>query len=138
MPIKDRETFIALLHKLGHPEDPEALKAAREIAHRMKEAGADWAALLSPTGVVHAQMDEDADEAGPADAGPGDEAPAPAGDAASDLAAVERLLKGFELSADTRDMLEDFKEDIKQGAFSPADRRYVQSLEARLKGAKKK
>ena len=140
MPIKDRDSFIALLHKLGHPEDQDALAAAREIAHRVKEEGADWAALLSPTGVVHAQVDRDDDEA-PGHVHAGDEdaaAPAAVGDTAGDLAAIGRLLAGQQISADTREMLEDMKQDIKEGEFSAADRRYLQSLEARLAGTKKK
>jgi hypothetical protein len=145
MPFKDhaeRESFIALLHKLGHPEDTDALAAAREIAHRMKEAGADWAALLAPTGVVHAQMHDDGE---PAEVHAGDEAeaaeaaaaPGRLGDTADDLALIGRLLAGG-VSPDTRDMLEDMKEDIKEGEFSAADRRYLKSLEARLAGARKK
>jgi hypothetical protein len=159
MPFKDhleRENFIALLRKLGHPEDKDALAAAREIAHRMKEAGADWAALLAPTGVVHAQMHDDAtgQEGEPGHVHAGDEdreaaeavqeaapeagpAAGPLGDTAGDLALIERLLAG-QVSADTREMLEDLKEDIKEGEFSPADRRYLKSLEARLAGARKK
>lgn len=141
MPQKDRDSFIALLEKLGHPEDNDALAAAREIAHRVKEAGADWAALLAPTGVVHAQMDEADDDApGQAHAG-GDFTPPPAdavGDTSADLAAIDRLLAGQQLSADTREMLADMKQDIKEGEFSALDRRYLQGLEARLTGTRKK
>lgn len=144
MPITDRESFIALLEKLGHPHDPEALAAAREIAHRVKEAGADWAALLAPTGVVHAQMEEDAPDrvhAGDEDevAAAAADSPADAGrDSAADLAVIDKLLKSHQLSPDTREMLEDFKQDIKEGEFAPADRRYLKSLETRLAGARKK
>ena len=140
MPLKDREGLIALLHKLGHPEDPEALAAAREIAHRVKEAGADWASLLALTGVVHAQMD--GDPPGHVHAGDEDTAALPAadppGDGAGDLALIDRLMKAHDLSADTRAMLEDLKHDIKEGEFTSADRRYLKSLEARLTGARKK
>lgn len=141
MPHKDRDSFIALLEKLGHPEDKDALAAAREIAQRVKEAGADWAALLAPTGVVHAQMDEtDGDAPGHAHAG-GDFTPPPAGaveDTSADLAVIERLLAGHQLSADTREMLEDMKQDIKEGEFTALDRRYLNGLEARLTGTRKK
>ena len=150
MPHKDRESFIALLEKLGHPDDPEALATARSIAHRVKEAGADWASLLAPTGVVHAQIDQagetppghihagDEDEAAEASSQASNRASAPPGDPAGDLALIEKLLKIQTLSADTREMLEDFKQDIKQGEFAPADQRYLKSLEARLTGARKK
>lgn len=141
MPHKDRDSFIALLEKLGHPEDKDALSAAREIAQRVKEAGADWAALLAPTGVVHAQMDEaDGDAPGHVHAG-GDFTPPPAGaveDTSADLAVIERLLAGHQLSADTREMLEDMKQDIKEGEFTALDRRYLNGLEARLTGTRKK
>ncbi len=140
MPHKDRDSFIALLHKLGHPEDQDALAAARELAHRVKEAGADWAALLAPTGVVHAQIEAEDDAPEGVHAGgkfdaPPKEAP---GDTAADLAAIDRLLAGHQLSADTREMIEDMKQDIKEGEFTAVDRRYLQGLEARLTGTRKK
>jgi hypothetical protein len=141
MPHKNRESFIALLHKLGHPEDKDALAAAREIAQRVKDAGADWAALLSPTGVVHAQLHEDDDggagggvHAGGEFAGVSGAAP---GDTAADLAAIERLIAQHQLSADTKQMLEDLKQDIQEGEFTAVDRRYLESLEARLGGGRK-
>ena len=140
MPHKDRDSFIALLEKLGHPEDKDALSAAREIAHRVKEAGADWAALLAPTGVVHAQKEDEDDAPGHVHAG-GAFAAAPAdpvGDTSADQAVIDRLLAGQQLSADTRAMLEDMKQDIKEGEFSALDRRYLQGLEARLTGTRKK
>ncbi|MGQ0674496.1 MAG: hypothetical protein ACT4N4_00140 [Rhodospirillales bacterium] len=136
MPLKDRDGLIALLHKLGHPEDKDALAAAREIAHRVKEAGADWAALLAPTGVVHAQMHDD--ESGHADAGDEGAAEIAPGDTAADRTIIDRLLSQHRLSDDTREMLEDMKQDIKEGEFSAADRRYLAGLEARLAGGKKK
>jgi len=142
MTIADRDSLIALLDKLGSPDDAEALAAARALDARVKQEGKRWDDILARNG---AGPDGDAlDQGGPDDDDddvPG-VAPEPAesvGDASGDLSVIERLLTGHELSADTREILEDLKEEIKDGSFSAADRRYVQGLQARLgKPAKKK
>lgn len=142
MTIADRDSLIALLDKLGSPDDAEALAAARALDARVKQEGKGWDDILVRSG---ASNDDDAP--GDSHAGPEDEdvpgvAQAPAesvGDASGDLLAIERLLTGYELSADTREILEDLKEEIKDGTFSSADRRYVQGLQARVgKPARKK
>ncbi|MCC7048676.1 MAG: hypothetical protein IT562_18315 [Alphaproteobacteria bacterium] len=146
MPLRDRDGLMALLNRLGSPEDAVALAAAREIDARVKRDGIGWEALLvryiagdaedDAPGHVHASPDDDAASASAgADTAAGD---APIGDPATDLAAIERLLSTKDLSADTQKMLGDLKEDIQAGAFAEADRRYVRSLEIRLAAAKRK
>lgn len=133
MPLNDRGQLIALLDRLGSPDDAEALAAARAVDAEMKRQGLDWNTLLVAGGAANDDSDEP----------PGhvhadhDSATAPLqGDTAGDLAAIERLLASGGLSADTKEMLTDLKEDLKGGSFSLADRRYLQSLEARLRSGK--
>jgi hypothetical protein len=138
MTIADRDSLIALLDKLGSPDDAEALAAARALDAQVKQRGQRWDDILAR----HAENDDDApghvhagDDDEPAAAAPDE----PAGDTAGDLLVIERLLTGFDLSNDTREILEDLKEEIKDGTFTAADRRYVEGLQARLgKQPKKK
>jgi hypothetical protein len=48
MPNLDRDSFIALLNRLGDPDEAEALAAAREIDRRVRESGLTWSELLVP------------------------------------------------------------------------------------------
>ena len=48
MPHLDRDSFIALLNRLGDPDEAEALAAAREIDRRVRESGLTWSELLVP------------------------------------------------------------------------------------------
>lgn len=136
MPLSDRDGFIALLDRLGSADDAVALAAARDVDQWLKRDNLTWDAILARPDPAEDAADDDAP--GHADAGGGQAEAAPLGDTAGDLAAIERLLATKELSADTREMLEDLKEDIKAGAFAEADRRYIRSLEARLAGTRKK
>jgi hypothetical protein len=121
MPFMDRESFIALLDKLGDPDDATCLAAAREIHQRMQAANLQWGGLLVSV-----------------DGGDGVEAPEgepldqPAQAAGDDYALIDRLLARSGLSDETRDELTGMRADIANGDFSERDRRYLQSLEARL------
>jgi len=81
MPLSDRDGLIALLDRLGSPDDAVALAAAREVDARLKREGLTWDAVLA---------------APAADAPDDDPVPvpeaAPLGDTAADLATIERLL----------------------------------------------
>ena len=121
MPFMDRESFIVLLDKLGDPDDATCLAAAREIHQRMQVANLQWGDLLVSV-----------------DGGDGVEAPEgepldqPAQAAGDDYALIDRLLARSGLSDETRDELTGMRADIANGDFSERDRRYLQSLEARL------
>ncbi len=134
MPLSDRDRFIATLERLGSPEDAEALAAARELDRLLKQDNLTWDALIArPEDEARPIDDSDDGEPGHVHAG---EEPV-SGDAAADLAAIERLLALSTLSDDTRSMLEDLKSDVQEGLFSAADRRYLQGLERRLNPSKK-
>ena len=123
MPFIDRPSFIALLDKLGDPDDTQVVVAAREIDRRMKAANLQWDDLLRPAGGV-----EDEPETS-ADAAPLDQPATPAGD---DYALIDGILGRSGLSDDLREELTGMKSDIAAGQFSERDRKYLQSLAARL------
>ncbi len=126
MPFMDRDSFIALLDKLGDGDDASCLAAAREIHQRMQAANLKWSDLLAPVG---GRDDDDADE--PADNG-GEPLDRSAEPITEDFALIDRLLARSGLSEDMRDELTGMREDIGSGQFTTRDRKYLQSLEARL------
>jgi hypothetical protein len=138
MPLSDRDGLIALLDRLGNPDDAVALAAAREIDARLKRDGLSWDAVLARPAAANDDNDRDDESPGHVHASDAEAAPVPIGDTAGDLAAIDRLLANKDLSADTREILTDLKEDIRSGDFAEADRRYVRSLEIRLGAAKRK
>jgi hypothetical protein len=125
MPFMDRDSFIALLDKLGDADDATCLAAARDIHQRMQAANLKWADLLAPVG---GQDDDDADDAAD-DGAPLDRSAEPI---TEDFALIDRLLARSGLSEDMRDELGGMREDIGSGEFTARDRKYLQSLEARL------
>jgi len=127
MPYLDRPNFIRLLDQLGNTNDADALAAARDIDRRVKAADVTWDALLRPP------PGQDHDDDAPA---PAAMAALPPGEAADDTALIDQLLASHSLSSDTRDMLNDFKDDIRRGEFTTADRSYLRSLRDRLANAR--
>ncbi len=130
MPFVDRTTFIELLEKLRHEDDAEVLAAAKEISRRMDEGGVTWEEVL----VGGAQDDDDEDGYGYDDADEDNADDAPPADTSGDTALIEKLLARDDLSEETREELEDYKEDIAEGEFSAADSRYLQALAKRISG----
>jgi hypothetical protein len=124
MPFMDRDSFIALLDRLGDPDDAKALAAGREIHQRMTAANLRWSDLLL---TEEGEAGDDGAVAGSQE--PLDQ-PAAAGEI--DGALIDRLLARSTLSDDTRQEIEGLREDIASGAFSARDRKYLQDLEARL------
>jgi hypothetical protein len=128
MPFLDRDSFIALLDRLGDADDGKVLSAAREIHQRMSAADLKWGDLLLPTA-----GSASAESAG-AEGGDGEGTlDQPAQAAGDDYVLIDRLLARSTLSPDTREELAGLRADIDSGAFTARDRKYLQSLEARLK-----
>jgi len=126
MPFMDRTSFIGLLDRLGDPDDATVIAAARDIDLRMREAGVTWDAIL-----VAARADEEP-EVGTGALLSAD-TPVPLADGLEDdLARIDRLLTAYELSADTRGELQDYRSEIQDGTFTDMDRRYLRDLEVRL------
>jgi hypothetical protein len=121
MPFLDRDSFIALLDRLGDTDDAKTLAAAREIHRRMTAANLKWSDLLLPAGAE--------DTGAPDTEAPLDRPAPPVGE---DYALIDRLLARDSLSQDTREEITGLRADIDSGEFTARDRKYLQSLEARL------
>ena len=155
----DRAQFIELLRTLGEEEDEAVLTAARDIHAKMTVAGVDWDDLLVPEHPDEPEEDDedyeddDEDDAGldDEDDDDGDEEDDDLDDDYEDdedednederaltgeekaeaLSLITRLLdKG--VSADTKEELEEYKQDIDEGEFAAMDLRYLRSLHKRL------
>jgi hypothetical protein len=124
MPFMDRDSFIALLNKLGDADDAACLGAAREIHQRMEAANLKWSDLLLPMGGPDDDSDETATDGEPLDR--------TAEPITEDFALIDRLLARSGLSDDMREELSGMRADIGSGEFTARDRKYLQSLEARL------
>jgi hypothetical protein len=135
MPHLDRDSFIALLNRLGDPDEAEALAAAREIDRRVRESGLTWSELLvSPSSATGIDGEDYNDYRGAFtdddlfDVTPG----RPRESYGSDTALIEELLTNQNLTLETRQELLDFKSDIAEGEFTDMDAKYLRDLYARL------
>ena len=148
----DRAQFIELLRTLGEEEDEAVLTAARDIHAQMTVAGVDWDDLLVPEHPDEpedddedyeddADLDDDEDERDDDDdldddlddddEDDGDERALTDEEKAEALSLITRLLdKG--VSADTKEELEEYKQDIDEGEFAAMDLRYLRALHKRL------
>ena len=150
----DRESVIELLEKLGEPDDSEALSAARKLHEQIAGSGLTWDELLVPDTDAAAETEpDDSDDADEEDEGEESEeseegkedtaAPevddevVPTGDAADDIKLIDRLLERKGISANLREELDGYKEDIKEGDFTTGDRQYLNALRKRLSSASK-
>ena len=153
----DRESVIELLEKLGEPDDSEALSAARKLHEQIAGSGLTWDELLVPDTDAAAETEpDDSDDADEEDEGEeseeseegeeGEEDTAapevddevvPTGDAADDIKLIDRLLERKGISANLREELDGYKEDIKEGDFTTGDRQYLNALRKRLSSASK-
>jgi hypothetical protein len=134
----DRDSFLESLEQLLSEDDQEVLAAARAIKGQMAEAGVNWDMLLvqAPGEEDHDHYAYDEEDDGEAS----DDAAPPAGTAKAPgeaLALIEELLAKQEISAETREELTVYKEDIGEGEFTEADHRYLQSLYQRVTGRKR-
>jgi len=143
----DRESVIELLEKLGEPEDTEVLAVARDLHGMISNSGLTWDDLLVPDADAAAasdtyddldEEDEDEDEDGEATTeSEFDDQVVPSGEAGDDAKLIARLLERKEISTALREELEGYKEDIKEGDFTSADRQYLKALRNRLSSASK-
>lgn len=134
----DRSEILALLDKLGAASDAEALAAARTLSQAITDASLSWDDLLLPPDMddppsfeeVAGYPDDDFDDDGEPD-GVADEGEL--GDLGADHARLKRILDIPTLSAETREDLIELEDALRQGDFTPADRRYLIALEDRLR-----
>jgi hypothetical protein len=133
MPNLDRDSFIALLNRLGDPDEAEALAAAREIDRRIRESGLTWSELLAPPSSATNAENYDDYRGAFTDDDLFDMTPGrPRESYGSDTALIEELLTNQDLTPETRQELIDFKSDIAEGEFTDMDAKYLRDLHARL------
>lgn len=135
MPHLDRDSLIALLDRLGDPDEAEALATAREIDRRVRESGMTWSELLAPPPSATRGSGESYDDYRGAftddDLFDADQ-PRPRDGYASDTALIDELLTNQDLAPETRQELLDFKSDMAEGEFTDMDAKYLRGLHARL------
>jgi hypothetical protein len=110
MPNTDRDSFLALLGRLGGADDADVLAAAREVGKRVAASGLDWEDLLRPPAAPAVEL---------------------AGD---DVQLIDNLLASSAVSADTKGELRGFRDDLAKGTLDPADRKYMRDLARRVGG----
>ena len=135
MPHLDRDSFIALLNRLGDSDETEALAAAREIDRRVRESGLTWSELLVPPSSATGIDGQDCDDY--RGAFTDDDlfdvnSPRAREGYGSDTALIDELLTQQNLTAETRQELLDFKSDIAEGEFTDMDAKYLRDLHTRL------
>ena len=126
----DRDNLIGLLEKLGAERDEDVLSAARAIGAQVAASGQTWDQLLTEPEMPEADWDapdEEEEEASPGEAAAGDR---------EALSLIAKLLAKPGLYEGTRHELEGYKEDIAEGEFTGADRKYLRSLNARMAKSK--
>lgn len=135
MPHLDRDSFIALLDRLGDPDEAEVLATAREIDRRVRESGVTWSELLAPPPSAPRGSGESYDDYRGAftddDLFDIDQ-PRPREGYAGDTALIDELLANQDLAPETRQELLDFKSDMAEGEFTDMDAKYLRGLHARL------
>lgn len=134
MPDLDRKNLIALLDRLGDPDDAEALRAAREVDRLVRDAGVAWDTLLVASDAAEPEAEEwiAPPEGGITDDDLDDLVPRDDTALAEDGALIDRLLASYELTPQTRQDLVDMKRDLADGEFTDRDARYLRDLKARL------
>lgn len=143
----DRDSFIAMLERLGAADDEDALRAAREVHAAVTANGLSWNDLLYPVEppvevapVAEHYEPGDADDAVASANGHGETAEAaaaailapPPAALAEDAKIIDRLLTRKNLSRDLRDELDELKRDIHEGQFAKMDSDYIRALARRL------
>lgn len=140
----DRQTLLDLLNRFDDADDATVTAAAREAQQALTNAGLTWDDVLVPAEPDAEDEDEDEyeefdadddvdDAADDDDAGDTDNViPISAAEAREDLALIDRILRDHDVSEDTREELEGYREDIEAGEFTASDRNYLKALKKRL------
>ena len=112
----ERQKFIDLLNKLGDPNDDEVIAAARDLHAQVVVSGLTWDDLLFPE-----EEEEEEEEEPPLNEEEQKEA----------LSLINQISE-LGVSAETKEELEVYKIDIKEGEFEKMDLKYLQALHKRL------
>ncbi len=138
----DRDQILAWLEQLGDADDKAVLDAARSLHAAIAESESDWDDLLvgEPAGAPEddAEAESDWDDLldGEAASAPEDDAesaaPELSADGVSAASLINKILSRSNLFDGTRQELEDFKAEIKEGSFDNGDVPYIRAMARRL------
>lgn len=132
----ERGDFLALLEKLKSEEDDEVLGVVRDINAKMTVAGVSWDDLLISQDVTQEDSadddkDEDGQESGRENVS--DDNFEPLND--EERQEAENLInaiKGMKVSEATKQEIDEYRDDLREGEFEQMDLRYLRALKARL------
>ncbi|HIF60992.1 MAG TPA: hypothetical protein EYQ26_16145 [Rhodospirillales bacterium] len=132
----ERGDFLALLEKLKSEEDDEVLGVVRDINAKMTVAGVSWDDLLiSQDETQEDSADDDKDEDGQESGreNVSDDNSEPLND--EERQEAENLInaiKGMKVSEATKQEIDEYRDDLREGEFEQMDLRYLRALKARL------
>ena len=132
----ERGDFLALLEKLKSEEDDEVLGVVRDINAKMTVAGVSWDDLLiSQDETQEDSADDDKDEDGQKSGreNVSDDNSEPLND--EERQEAENLInaiKGMKVSKATKQEIDEYRDDLREGEFEQMDLRYLRALKARL------
>jgi hypothetical protein len=132
----ERGDFLALLEKLKSEEDDEVLGVVRDINAKMTVAGVSWDDLLiSQDETQEDSADDDKDEDGQESGreNVSDDNFEPLND--EERQEAENLIsaiKGMKVSKATKQEIDEYRDDLREGEFEQMDLRYLRALKARL------
>ena len=121
----ERQKFIDLLNKLGDPNDDEVIAAARDLHAQVVVSGLTWDDFLFP------EEEEEEEEEEEAEAEEEEEPPLSEEEEKEALSLINQISE-LGVSAETKEELEEYKIDIKEGEFEKMDLKYLQALHKRL------
>ena len=116
----DRQKFIDLLNKLGDPNDDEVIAAARDLSAQVVVSGLTWDDLLFPEEEEKEEEEEEKEE------------PPLSEEEEKEALSLINQISELGVSAETKEELEEYKIDIKEGEFEKMDLKYLQALHKRL------
>ena len=132
----ERGDFLALLEKLKSEEDDEVLGVVRDINAKMTVAGVSWDDLLISQDVTQEDSadddkDEDGQESGRENVS--DDNFEPLNDEERQEAeSLINAIKGMKVSEATKQEINEYRDDLREGEFEQMDLRYLRALKARL------
>lgn len=129
----EREDFVVLLARLKSEEEAEILAAVRDINAKMTVAGVTWDDLLISQGDTAPDNYDNDDYDDDDDDDENDEKSAPLSDEEKQEAtSLIEAIGGMEISDQTKQDLEEYADDLKEGDFEQMDLRYLRALKTRL------
>jgi hypothetical protein len=131
MPFMDRDSFIDLLNRLGDEDDQVVLAAARTIHARVAESGFGWNGLLLPA-ETHTRQVVPPDASIPTPIPAMTRPAVPVAEDETDTALIDRLLRDYALSDETRADLLEMKQQAERGILPGSDSKYIRDLAERL------